>query len=107
MGRPKLPEKLCAHCKTVPITNNKSRGKFCSIFCAVQAGAIGKPSKISPEKLNEMKKLYIAGKSTTEIGKKFGIDHTTVLYHFGRIRKNRISLHGRETLISEKAAKSH
>jgi len=48
---------------------------------------MGRPFKTTPEQIKEMKKLYREGHSSVEIGKKFGLDHTTILFHLGTLKK--------------------
>lgn len=43
--------------------------------------------KSSEEKVLEMRKMFIDGLSTVQIGKKLNISHTTVLYWAGRLKK--------------------
>jgi IS30 family transposase len=37
--------------------------------------------KLTIEQHEEINVLYQQGKSSTELGKQFGVDHTTILYH--------------------------
>jgi len=37
--------------------------------------------KLTKEQIEEINVLYKQNKSSTELGKQFGVDHTTILYH--------------------------
>lgn len=37
--------------------------------------------KLTKEQVEEIGVLYQQGKSSTELGRQFGVDHTTILYH--------------------------
>ena len=49
-----------------------------------------RPSKLSQTQLEEIKKLYSEGKNSVELGRQFGVDHTTIIYHLGKTKKSRL-----------------
>ena len=49
-----------------------------------------RPMKLTLEQLEEIKKLYREGKNFSELGRQFGCDHTTIMYHLGKTKKSRL-----------------
>ena len=49
-----------------------------------------RPVKLTLEQLEEIKKLYREGKNFSELGRQFGCDHTTIMYHLGKTKKSRL-----------------
>ena len=49
-----------------------------------------RPIKLTLEQLEEIKKLYSEGKNSVELGRQFGVDHTTIMYHLGKTKKSRL-----------------
>ena len=43
--------------------------------------------RLTPEQIEGIKQLHKKGWSSNRIGEKFGINHTSVLYHIGRIKR--------------------
>ena len=51
---------------------------------------MARPIKLTLEQLEEIKKLYSEGKNSVELGRQFGVDHTTIMYHLGKTKKSRL-----------------